>query len=92
LLVLSVIPYGINLLYLGRARVRVSAPRIVAVQAVIAGLILGLSLILVPLMGVDGVGVAYLVGQGTVAVVLLATVLRPLLTTTPGVSAGEGPG
>jgi O-antigen/teichoic acid export membrane protein len=90
LLVLSVIPYGINLLYLGRARVRVTAPRIVAVQAILAGLILALSFILVPQMGVDGVGVAFLLGQGAVAAVLLATVLRPLLTPEPDAPAAGG--
>jgi O-antigen/teichoic acid export membrane protein len=90
LLALSVLPYGINMLYLGRARVSVTGPRIVAVQAVLAGLILGLCLLLIPVMGVDGVGVAYLVGQGAVAAILLATVLRPLLTTGPEGRAVEG--
>ena len=80
LLALSVIPYSINLLYVGRARLRVNASRIVAVQAIIAVLVLGLTVILVPIFGVDGVGVACLVGQGAVAAVLLGTALRPLLT------------
>ncbi len=79
LLVLAVIPYGINMLYVGRARLRVAARRIVLVQAAMAGLVLGLTLVLTPRMGIDGVGVACLLGQGAVALVLLATDLRPLL-------------
>jgi O-antigen/teichoic acid export membrane protein len=83
LLVLSVIPYGINMLYIGRARLRVTAPRIVLVQAAVAIIVLGLTLLLIPIMGIDGVGVACLVGQGSVALVLLATALRPLLRPAP---------
>jgi O-antigen/teichoic acid export membrane protein len=88
LLVLSVIPYGINVLYVGRARLRVTAPRIVVVQGAVAGIVLGLTVLLIPRMGIDGVGIACLVGQGIVALVLLATDLRPLLRSQGG-TVGE---
>ncbi len=79
LLVLSVIPYGVNMLFVGRARLRVSARRIVVVQGAVAGIVLGLTVLLIPRLGIDGVGIACLIGQGAVALVLLATDLRPLL-------------
>jgi O-antigen/teichoic acid export membrane protein len=80
LLSLSIIPFAVNTLYIGQARLRVSARRIITVQAIIAGLVLGLTVLLMPQIGIDGVGVACLVGQGLVAIILLATTLRPLLT------------
>jgi O-antigen/teichoic acid export membrane protein len=89
LLVLSVIPYSVNVLYLGLARIRVNGPRIITVQAAIASLILGLSLVLIPTFGVDGIGVAFVVGQGAVAALLLATVLRPLLTSDGDPTSGR---
>jgi hypothetical protein len=58
---------------------------IVVVQAILAVLTLGLSYPLLDRLGVTGIGVAWLVSQGIVAIVLLATELRPVL-----LSRGQG--
>jgi len=85
LLALSVIPYSINLIYFSLARIRARVRGIVIVQATLAVLTLGLSFPLLDRMGVTGIGVATLISQGSVAIVLLATELRPVL-----LSRGKG--
>jgi O-antigen/teichoic acid export membrane protein len=85
LLALSVIPYSINLIYFSLARIRARVSGIVVVQAILAVLTLGLSYPLLDALGVTGIGVAWLVSQGSVAIVLLATELRPVL-----LSRGQG--
>ncbi len=85
LLALSVIPYSINLIYFSLARIRARVSGIVIVQAILAVLTLGLSFPLLDRMGVTGIGVATLFSQGSVAIVLLATELRPVLR-----SRGQG--
>ncbi len=79
LLVLAIIPQGINSLYVGLARIAVRPRRIVAMQAALAALILSISLLLVGPLGLEGVGLAFLIGHSVVAVVALATTLRPLI-------------
>ena len=49
------------------------------IQAILAVLTLGLSYPLLDRLGVTGIGLAWLLAQGSVAVVLLATELRPVL-------------
>jgi len=85
LLALSVIPYSINLIYFSLARIRARVTGIVIVQATLAVLTLGLSYPLLDRLGVTGIGLAWLISQGAVAIVLLATELRPVL-----LSRGQG--
>jgi hypothetical protein len=53
-------------------------------------LVLGLSFFLLPSLGIAGVGVAWLAGQGLVCLALLATGLRSgLRVAAPGEGAGR---
>jgi O-antigen/teichoic acid export membrane protein len=52
---------------------------VIAGQGTIAVLVVGLSALLLPGMGIEGVGVAWTASQALVAVAMLATILRPLL-------------
>jgi O-antigen/teichoic acid export membrane protein/thymidylate kinase len=78
ILALAVIPHGLNAIYLAVARVRRQVGRIVLVQGTLAGLVLSLSVMLLPELGITGVGVAWLAAQSVVAVVVVGTQLRPL--------------
>jgi O-antigen/teichoic acid export membrane protein len=80
LLALGILPFSINALFIGVARITVHPGRIVAMQAGLAALILGLTLLLLEPLGLEGVGLAFLVGQSIMAAAALATSLRPLLT------------
>ena len=79
LLVLSLIPDTVIVLFFGFARVRARVRGIVAVQAALAASILGLSGLLLPGLGLTGVGIAYLASQTGLALFLLVTALRPVL-------------
>jgi O-antigen/teichoic acid export membrane protein len=87
LLALSTIPYAVINLYIALARVRTRAGRIVAVQAAVAVTLITLTQVLLPRIGLDGVGYALLVTYGGAAVILLATELRPILW--PGIRPGR---
>lgn len=76
LLTLSVLPAVINSWYVSVARVRQQVGRIVAVEAGIAALGLIASAILLHALGIVGVGIAWLVGEGAVAAALLAHLIR----------------
>lgn len=71
LLAIGMLPRAVVVLWLGIARVRSQVTQIVAVQGAIAVLVLGLAALLIGNLNIAGVGVAYLVGQGTVALFLL---------------------
>ncbi|HYO42305.1 MAG TPA: hypothetical protein VES19_03835, partial [Candidatus Limnocylindrales bacterium] len=90
LLAISTIPYAVINLYIALARVRTRAGRIVLVQATIAIALITLTQVLLPRIGLDGVGYALLVTYGVAAVVLLATELRPILW--PSARTGVRPG
>lgn len=79
LLALSLIPFSINTLYLGIARLHARIRHIIAVQAALAVGVLGVTELLLPTMGITGIGVAWLASQSVVALVLLATALRPII-------------
>ncbi len=83
LLVLAILPYSINTLFIAMLRVTVRPRQIVVIQASLAGLILGLTVVLIRAFGLEGVGIAFLAGQSIVAAVVLATSLRPLLVRSP---------
>ena len=77
LLTLAVLPHAINTIYLSLARVRRQARRVALVQASIAAFCFGLSVALLPAIGIAAVGVGWLVGQTAVAAILLVTQLLP---------------
>jgi O-antigen/teichoic acid export membrane protein len=80
LLAVGVLPYAVNVLWFSLARVHTRVAAIAIAQGILAGAILGLSLLLLPRMGMNGVGVAWLVSQGALAAWVLAGPLRPALT------------
>jgi O-antigen/teichoic acid export membrane protein len=73
------VPSVLVVLGISVARIEHRGGTVLAVQAVQSVLVIGLSAILVPEMGIKGVGVAWLISQTAVAVALLGTVLRPVL-------------
>jgi O-antigen/teichoic acid export membrane protein len=80
LLILGLAPFTINVLYFGYARVQARTRGILAGQAFLALSILGLSALLLPRVGLVGVGLAYLLGQTCLALTVSATALRSVLT------------
>jgi O-antigen/teichoic acid export membrane protein len=87
---LSAIPNVVSIATVNAARVRQHRIIQFGVPAVIAVIVIPLSWILMPLMGLTGVGVALLVGQTIVAAVILITRwLRPRRSS--GVPSGPAP-
>jgi hypothetical protein len=74
--VLSALPYVVVSQYLSLARVKRNIRALVLVQLALCVIILGLSVTLISVMGLAGVGVAWLAGQSILAIVLLLTVMR----------------
>lgn len=79
LLVLAAIPNLVIWLYLGMARVQNQTLGIFLVQAALCVLMLSLTFYLLPRMGINGIGIAWLASQSLMAVVLMLSVLRPVL-------------
>jgi O-antigen/teichoic acid export membrane protein len=79
LLTAAVIPNVIVYLGIAVARVAHNARAVVAIQAAEGVLMVALSAVLLPIDGIDGVGIAWFVSQLLVAAGLLAGMLRPLL-------------
>ena len=79
LLVLGVLPHGVNALCLALARVRRQLRAVVAIQAAQAGLFVVLAVPLLPAVGIAGVGIAFLASQSVVALIASVTLIRPLL-------------
>jgi Na+-driven multidrug efflux pump len=77
LLALAAIPNIVNALYLSIARVRQRLKMIVLIQGSLCALMLGLGYVLLTLDGITGLGIAAVVSQTAVAVVLVLTQLRP---------------
>jgi Na+-driven multidrug efflux pump len=78
LLAAGAIPNVLIALALGVARVQHKGMTVLAIQGVQSVLLIGLSVVLLPQLGIEGVGVAWIVSQLVMAVVLLAGMLRPL--------------
>jgi hypothetical protein len=89
LLVLSALPYVVVSQYLSLARVKRDIRALIVVQLLLCVIVLGLSMALMEPMGITSVGVAWLAGQGIVALVLLLTRMRSMwmmqLNTQPAV-------
>ncbi len=79
LLALAVFPYLIMSVYLSHARVERNIMGLVGVQALFCILALGLTVLLLPVQGITGVGWAWLIAQTTVALLLVAGQFRRVL-------------
>lgn len=92
LLALSAIPHTVTSLYVSIARVQRRVTAVATVLASFCILVLTLSYVLLRIYGIAGVGVAWLVSQTAIALVLLATQLRPLWSSLrPDETASAGP-
>lgn len=78
LLAASAIPNIITSLYVSIARVQRRMKSVVATLGAICVLVLGLSFILLPIDGIEGVGWAWLIGQSVVAMIIMITQLPRL--------------
>jgi O-antigen/teichoic acid export membrane protein len=76
LLALALPFMGINVLYVTYARLARRIRRPLVVQVTIAVIVLALCYLLIRPMGIAGAGVAFLAGQGVVALVVLPSVVR----------------
>ena len=79
LLAAGLIPASICILAWGLARVLDRVRTLIVSQCLMAVLMLGLSALLIPHLGIDGVGWAWLISQTIVAGILVVTELRPAL-------------
>jgi Na+-driven multidrug efflux pump len=76
-LLLLAIPFNIvSLMYINTARVRNQMGRVVALQLLLAVLIIGLTAALLPTMGIDGAGWGYLIAEAVVAVAVVVPLFR----------------
>jgi O-antigen/teichoic acid export membrane protein len=91
ILTIGQIPNVVVVLGISVARIQHRGGVVLATLGCQAVLVLGLSAILVPEMGIEGVGVAWSVAQTIVALALLGGILRPLLLPRRWAGAG-GPG
>ena len=78
LLALGVLAKTVTTISFSLARVERRVGRIALVQGVLFALLMGLSWVLMGTLGLNGVGVAYLVTQVIVAAAVLPSVLRAL--------------
>jgi len=78
LLAVGLIPSSVCILSFGLARVQDHVRTLILNQILLAALVLGLSVILIPPLGITGVGVAWLAAQAAVALVLFMVELRPI--------------
>lgn len=80
LLVLSTIPNIVVPLYLGYLRVQNRIGVVIIVHGLNAVVTLGLSFIWLPAYGITGIGLAWLVSQFVIALFIILTGLRPILS------------
>jgi len=79
LLALGAIPNVIVALGIGVARIEHRGQTVVAIQGTQFAIVLGLSALLLPSIGIEAVGLTWTGSQFLLAAVLLATTLRPLV-------------
>jgi O-antigen/teichoic acid export membrane protein len=82
LLAVGLVPSSICILSFGLARVQDHVRTLILNQILLAALVLGLSMALIPSLGIAGVGVAWLAAQTAVAIPLFMLELRPVWTRT----------
>ena len=78
-LALGTLPNILIALFISLARVQNRPGIIMLVQGTLSLLILGLSYLLLPPLGITGIGIAWFASQTIVAMFLLLTLLRPIL-------------
>ena len=76
ILALSALPLTINIIYLAIKRVEKKLKVLVGLSAFAAVATLGLTYLLLPRMGINGAGIAWLITQGTIALVVVADSLK----------------
>jgi len=76
LLTISTLPQSINVVYLDIKRVEKKLKIIVGLTTLIAVITIGLSYWLMPRMGFNGTGIAWLTGQGVIALLIIASSLK----------------
>ncbi len=76
ILTISALPLAVNLVYLGIKRVEKKLKVIVGLSVFAAVATLGLSYLLLPRMGIDGVGIAWLISQGAIALAIAESWLK----------------
>ena len=86
ILTLSTLPLAINTVYLYTKRVKKKLNILMAVTAFLAVTTLALSYILLPMMGITGIGIAWLISQGIVALVITFGFVKKRLTAKEGAS------
>ena len=86
ILTLSTLPLAINTVYLYTKRVEKKLNILMAVTAFLAVTTLALSYILLPMMGITGIGIAWLISQGIVALVITFGFVKKRLTAKEGAS------
>jgi O-antigen/teichoic acid export membrane protein len=72
LLAISALPNIYNMVYVGLARVQNRIWSVVYVYGANAVMVLGLSIVFLPLFGITGVGLAWVISQTSIALVLLS--------------------
>ncbi len=75
IMTLSSLPLAINIVYLAVKRVQMRLKLIIGLTAFVAVATLGLSYWLLPRIGIDGAGIAWLISQGLVALGIIANSL-----------------
>jgi O-antigen/teichoic acid export membrane protein len=78
LLALSVIPSIVTAVFISTAQVEHKVAAIVLVQGAFCVLVVGLTLLFLPMYGITGVGFAFLISESLLAAVLLVGQLKPL--------------
>ena len=73
---LSTIPMSMNVVYLAKLRVEKNLKAIVGLTAIATPITLGLAFLLLPRMGINGAGIAWLISQATIALVVTGSLLK----------------
>jgi O-antigen/teichoic acid export membrane protein len=81
ILAISSLPLAINIVYLAIKRVEKKLKVIVSLTAFLAVVTLGLAYLLLPQMGINGAGIAWLISQAVIALVIMAAKGDRLLPT-----------
>ncbi|MCL0079864.1 polysaccharide biosynthesis C-terminal domain-containing protein [Dehalococcoidia bacterium] len=76
ILAISSLPLAVNIVYLAIKRVEKKLKVIVSLTALAAIVTLGLAYLLLPHMGINGAGIAWLVSQAVIALVIVASWLK----------------
>jgi len=76
ILVVSAIPSAINVVYLAMKRVEKRLKVIVCLSAFSAVVTIGLTYVLLPSMGINGAGIAWLSSQGVIALGIVASFIK----------------